>query len=51
MILNIWDKLNKIVAEIEEFIVSQYDNYFFWIILFASLLALGIYAISKFNDK
>ena len=51
MVLSIMDSLNKVFKEIGKFIEKYYDNYFFWIIIFAVILAIGLLAINKFANK
>ena len=51
MIVSIWDTLNDIAENVNDFIAKYYDNYFFWIILAAILFIIALFAISKFANK
>ena len=51
MVLSLMDSLKEFFAKIGKFVNNQYDNYFFWIIIFAAILVIGLYTISKFANK
>ena len=51
MILSFMDSLKQAFKPIEKFITKYYDNYFFWIIIFAAILVIGLYTIAKFANK
>ena len=51
MILSFWDSLNQVFNKIGKFVAGQYENYFFWILIFAVILAIGLFTISKFANK
>ena len=51
MVLNFWDTIKDVANDAWKFISNHYDNYFFWIIIFAILLAIGLFTISKFANK
>ena len=51
MILSIMDWLEEISNKISSFVGKNFDNPFFWVIVFGVLLAIGIYGISKLADK
>lgn len=55
MILNIfndiWNKLTEFSNDFYKFIMTNFDNPFFWIIIFALLLVLSYIAISSFANK
>lgn len=51
MILNLWDKINEIMQDVNNFIAQNSDNYLFWILLAAILFAIAVSAISKLADK
>ena len=51
MILSIMDWLKDVFNDIGKFVGDHYDNYFFWIIIFAIVLAVGLFTISKFANK
>lgn len=51
MIISIWDSLKEISNDFKDFIMENFDNPFFWIIIFGVLLAIGIAAISNLADK
>lgn len=51
MVVSIWDTLNDVSHEVEKFIERNYDNYFFWIILFVLLLLVAVMVIHKLGDK
>lgn len=51
MILSFWDSVSKFFNDIWNYINKNYDNYFFWIIIFVIILALGLFTISKFANK
>ena len=51
MILSLFDSIKGVFNEVGKFVGKNYDNYFFWIIIFAIILAIGIYTISKFANK
>jgi len=45
------DDLKEVFSDIWRFIENHYDNYFFWIIIFALILVLGLFTIAKFANK
>lgn len=51
MVLNLWDTLKNAARDSWNFISNNYENYFFWIIIFAVLLIIGLITISKFANK
>ncbi len=51
MILSFMDNLRELFDDIGKFVGKYYDNYFFWIIIFAVILAIGLFTISKFANK
>lgn len=51
MIISIWDTLKEVSNNCKDFIMENFDNPFFWIIIFGVLLAIGIMAISNLADK
>lgn len=51
MIISIWDSLKEISNNFKDFIMKNFDNPFFWIIIFGILLAIAIAAISNLADK
>ena len=51
MILDIKETINDLNGKFNNFVENQADNPFFWLIVFGLLLAIGIYAISKFANK
>ena len=51
MILTFMDTLREVFDSIGKFVNKYYDNYFFWIIIFALILVVGLLTISKFANK
>ena len=51
MVDSIMDWLKDVFNEIGKFVGKYADNYFFWIIIFSVVLAIGLITISKFADK
>jgi hypothetical protein len=55
MILNIfsdiWTKLTELSNKCYNFIMSNYDKPFFWLIIFSILLVISYYAISNLANK
>ena len=51
MILNFMDSIKEFFNGIGKYIANNYDNYFFWIIIFVIILVVGLFTISKFANK
>ena len=51
MILSFMSGLREGFDKIGKFVSNQYDNYFFWIIIFVLILVVGLFTISKFANK
>ena len=51
MILSFMDDLKDLFDDIGKFVGKYYDNYFFWIIIFAVILVIGLFTIAKFANK
>lgn len=51
MILNIGDYFNRVIKEVNKFIDKNYNEPFFWIIIFLVLFIISMYAINKFTEK
>ncbi len=51
MVLSIMDSLKDFFNSIGKFVSNNFDNYFFWIIIFAAILAIGLFTIAKFANK
>ena len=48
---NIWNKLTDFSDYCYDFIMDNFGNYFFWIIIFTILLIVAYIAISSFANK
>lgn len=48
---NIWEGIKEFGDDAYNFIMNNYDQPFFWLIIFGVMLALGLFGISKFADK
>ena len=51
MILSIMDDLQEVFNKIGKFVERNFDQPFFWLTIFAILLVIGLFGISKFADK
>lgn len=51
MILNLWDILTKWTNNAHKFIMKNYEEPLFWIIIFVVLLVIAYRAISALNNK
>lgn len=48
---DIWNEINKIFGDFYNFVMENYDEPFFWIILFGILLLITYIAISNLANK
>lgn len=51
MIVDIMDSLNELGVWLEKFMDKNYDNPFFWLILFLVLFIIASIVIGKLADK
>ena len=51
MVLDLWDQIKDFFNSIGDFVNKNYDNPFFWIVIFLVLLFLAIFTIKQLNDK
>ena len=51
LLVNIFDKIEHGFDAFGEFIKDNYNEPFFWIIMFVVLLVLALYVISELADK
>ena len=51
MVLNLWDSIKKVFDDAGKFIEKNYNEPFFWIIIFVVLLVAALYVISELADK
>lgn len=45
------DKINEFGDKLFDFIMTNYHNPFFWIILFSVILAIMLWGISELSEK
>ncbi len=48
---DLWDKITQLSDKFYKFVMDNYTEPFFWIIIFGILLAVAYYAISSLSNK